>query len=274
LKSHYTLRSTLSFRFAELRRSAPQALRFTLLLLLLSSCVTTRKLTYLQYTGEQSKLVKTDIPMEYTVLPYDNLFIRVITPDPQWSAMFNTMPVATSAVSVTEQSADLLSYPVDGQGFIELPYAGKIKVAGKTLSTITSEVEKALKGYVADAAVTVKMVNNYVNVIGEVQRPGRYPVYKERLNIFQALAMAGDLNEFSNRQKIQLIRQTNEGTMVKEFTLTDRSILTSEFFYVMPNDVIYAPPMKGKFFHMNEFPYSVLLSTITTFLLMWNVLKL
>jgi polysaccharide export outer membrane protein len=207
-------------------------------------------------------------------MPYDNLFIRVVTPDPQWSAMFNTMPVATYSISVTEQSADLVSYPVDGDGYIQLPYAGKIKVAGKTLAMVTDEVEKVLKGYVADAAVSVKMVNNYVSLIGEVQRPGRYPIYKERMNIFQALAMAGDLTEFSNRQKIQLIRQTPKGNIVKEFTLTDRSIMASEFFYVMPNDVIYAKPMKGKFFQMNAFPYSVVLSAVTTFILLWNVLKL
>lgn len=206
-------------------------------------------------------------------MPYDNLFIRVVTPDPQWAAMFNTMPVATYSISVTEQSADIVSYPVDGEGFIQIPYAGKIKVAGKTLALITDDLEKVLKAYVADAAVTVKMINNYVSLVGEFQRPGKYPIYKERMNILQALAMGGDLTEFSNRQKIQLIRQTSGGNIVKEFTLLDRSIMASEFYYVMPNDVIYAPPMKGKFFQMNAFPYSVILSTITTFVLMWNVLK-
>jgi polysaccharide export outer membrane protein len=138
---------------------------------------------------------------------------------------------------------------------------------------ITDEVDKALKNYVADASVTVKMVNNYVSLIGEFQHPGRYLLYKERMNIFQALAMGNDLTAFGDRQKIQVIRQTNEGNIIKEFTLTDRSIMASEFFYVMPNDVIYAMPMKGKFFKMNEFPYTVILSTITTFVLLWNVLK-
>jgi polysaccharide export outer membrane protein len=146
-------------------------------------------------------------------------------------------------------------------------------VAGKTLALITDDVEKVLKSYVADAAVTVKMVNNYVSIIGEVQRPGKYPIYKDRMNIFQALAMAGDLNEFSNRRKIQLIRQTPDGNFVKEFNLTDRSIMVSEFFYVMPNDVIYAMPMKGKFFQLNAFPYSIILSAITTFVLLLNVLQ-
>ena len=85
--------------------------------------------------------------------------------------------------------------------------------------------------------------------------------------------MGGDLSEFSNRQMVQVIRQTNNGTVVKEFSLTDRSILSSEFFYVMPNDVIYAKPMKGKFFKMNAFPYTIILSTITTFVLILNVVK-
>jgi polysaccharide biosynthesis/export protein len=244
-----------------------------LLSVFLTSCVTNKKLTYLQYEGTGNGIVKPPAPLEYTIMPYDNLFIRVVTPDPQWSAMFNTLPVASYSITVTEQSADIISYPVDGEGYIQLPYAGKIKVGGKTLATITDEVGKVLKGYVADAAVTVKMVNNYVSLIGEVQRPGRYPIYKDRMNLFQALAMAGDLNEFSNRQKIQLIRQTAEGTMVREFSLTDRSIMDSEFYYVMPNDVIYAKPMKGRFFHMDAFPFSVLLSTLTTFILLWSVVK-
>ena len=117
------------------------------------------------------------------------------------------------------------------------------------------------------------MVNNYVSVIGEVQRPGRYPIYKDRLNIFQALAMAGDISEYGNKKKILLIRETSNGSMIKEFSLRDRSIMTSELYYVVPNDVIYAQPMKGKFFQMNAFPYSVILSVATTFLLFWNIFK-
>ncbi len=239
----------------------------------LISCVTNKKLTYLQYRGTGDDVIKSVTPSAYKILPYDNLFIRVVTPDPQWSAMFNTMPVTTYSISVTEQSADMVSYPVDGDGFIQLPYAGRIMVAGKTLDSVSVQVEKALTGYIADAAVTVKMVNNYVSLLGEVQRPGRYPIYKDRMNIFQALAMAGDLSEYSNRKKVQIIRQTTDGNIIKVFTLTDRSIMSSEFFYVMPNDVIYARPMKGKFFQLSAFPYSVILSSITTFVLIWNVLK-
>ena len=242
-------------------------------LLSLTSCVTNKKLTYLQYEGTRNDVIKSVTPSAYKILPYDNLFIRVVTPDPQWSAMFNTMPLATNSISVSEQSADMVSYVVDDDGFIQLPYAGRIMVAGKTLAEVTDRLDQELKSYVADAAITVKMVNNYVSLIGEVQRPGRYPIYKERMNIFQALAMAGDLSVYSDRQKIQLMRQTADGNIIKEFSVKDRSIMASEFFYVMPDDVIYAKPMKGRFFRLDSFPYTIILSSVTTFVLLWNVIK-
>jgi polysaccharide biosynthesis/export protein len=237
------------------------------------SCVTSRKLTYLQNEGARADSTTSTTPHNYKVIPFDNLYIKVVTPDPKWSAMFNALPVATNGINVSEQSADLISYMVDENGMIQIPYAGKIQVAGKTLTEITADVDKALKDYIADASISVKMINNYVSLLGEVKKPGRYPIYKDRMNIFQALALGGDLTDFSNRQKIQIIRQTAKGTVVKEFALNNRSILSSDFFYVMPNDVIYARPIKGKFFQMNTFPYSVILSTITTFVLILNVVK-
>ena len=244
-----------------------------LIFVTLVSCVTNKKRTYLQYEGTRSDTVISVTPKDYKVLPFDNLFIKVVTPDPKLSEMFNTIPTTTNGISVTEQSADLISYPIDSEGNIRIPYAGKLAVAGKTLSDITLEVEASLNNYIADAAVSVKMVNNYVSLLGEVQRPGKYVIYKDRLNIFQALAMGGDLGLYSNRQMIQIIRPTARGNVVKDFSLTDRSIMTSEYFYVLPNDVIYAKPAKGRFFQMGTFPYALIISTITTGILLYNVVK-
>jgi polysaccharide biosynthesis/export protein len=238
-----------------------------------SSCVTNKKLTYLQYTEPPGDTTLSVQPSDYKVQPFDNLFIKVVTPDPQWSDMFNTFKASTSGSSFTEQSADLISYAVDSEGNIELPYAGIFFVSGKTFKMVKTELEVVLKSYVTDASVTVKLINNYVNIIGEVNKPGRYPIYKDRLNIFQALAMAGDLGDFSNRQKVQIIRQIPGGNITKEFSLTDRNILSSEYFCVMPNDVIYAKPMEGRFFKMNEFPYGIVLSAITTFILFLNIVQ-
>lgn len=238
-----------------------------------TSCVTSKKLTYLQYAGIPMDTVISVTSADYKIQPYDNLFIRVATPDPQWSEMFNTFQTSSASSNISDQGADLISYSVDNEGNIELPYAGKFMASGKSIGMVRAGLETVLKSYVTDAVVTVKLINNYVSVIGEVRNPGRYQIYKNRMNIFQALALAGDLGEYSNRQKVQIIRQVSGASVIKEFSLRDRSILSSEYFYVMPNDVIYAKPIKGRFFQLNSFPYGVILSTITTFILFLNIIR-
>jgi polysaccharide export outer membrane protein len=245
-----------------------------LIVAIFTSCVTNKDLTYLQYEGDRPPdTVASVTPASYKVQPSDNLFIRVVTPDPRLSEMFNTLPATAYGITLTEQTADLVSYSVDSSGTITIPYAGRLHVAGKTLEQITAMVEAELQSYLSDAAISVKLVNNYVSLIGEVELPGKYLIYKDHLNVFQALALGNDLSDFSNRQKLQIIRQTTEGTVVKEFSLTDRSILSSEFFYVMPNDVIYAMPIKGRFFRMNEFPFTYILSTLTVLVVFYGIIR-
>lgn len=234
---------------------------------LLNSCVTSRKTTYLQDYRKSQYPVEYIAPETYRIQPNDNLFIRVTTPDPQWSAMFNTVSPGSTTIGHSEQSVDLLSYAVNLDGTVEIPYLGAIQVAGKTVQETRQVLEEVLVDYVGDATITVKLVNNYVSILGEVDQPGRYVIYKEHLNVFQALAMAGDMAPYGNRYNVKILRKTTDGTVVKEFNLTDKNIIDSEFYYVMPNDVIYVEPMKGKFFGMYQFPFTVILSTITTFFL-------
>jgi polysaccharide export outer membrane protein len=239
-------------------------------ILILSSCVTRKKLTYLQYSGmtENSDMQVRDLrisvtPSIYKIMAHDNLFIRVITPDPQWSVLFNATPIGQGG-ALTEESATLVGYPVNDNGDIEIPFVGKVAVSGKTLSEIKVRLDSVFKNYVNDAAITVRMVNNYISIIGEVRSPGRYPINRDRLNVFEALSGAGDIDLYGNRQKVQLIRPSPYGPMVKEFSLADRSILTSEFYYVLPNDIIYVQPMKGKGFQNNASIFTLFLTTITT----------
>ncbi len=233
-----------------------------------SSCVSRKKLTYLQYSGKSGdkeyitgEAKGSVTPATYKIMPYDNLFIRIITPDPQWSALFNQQ---AGEGGVTMEGAVLSSYPVDMDGNIEIPYVGQLMMAGKTLSEIKADLDVALQSYVTDAAISVRMVNNSVSILGEVTAPGRYPITKDRMNIFEAIAMAGDMTVYSNRQKVQLIRPSSYGPVIKEFTLSDRSILSSEYYYVMPNDIIYAMPLKGRAFAANSSIYTLFLTTITT----------
>ncbi len=239
-------------------------------ILILDSCVTNKQLTYLRDSGKfdtatmpGSDLMLSVTPAIYKIMPFDNLYIRVITPDPQWSALFNIMPVGAGG-SVTEESAALFGYPVDAEGKIEIPFVGKVEVGNKTLSEIKTELEANFKNYLTDASITVRLVNNYVSILGEVNAPGRYRLTKDRVNIFEALSLAGDMSDFSNRQKLELIRPSPYGPIVRELSLSDRSILSSEFYYVMPNDIIYAVPMKGRSFRVNSTVWTIFLTTITS----------
>jgi polysaccharide export outer membrane protein len=204
-------------------------------------------------------------PLAYKLMPYDILYINVATPDPQWSALFNIGSEGSSG-SLTVESAALSGYSVDEYGYIELPYIGRLEVADKTLSEIKVNLDSTLKSYVADASITVKLVNNYVSIIGEVNSPGRYPLTKYQLNVFEALSMAGDISSYGDRQKVQLIRQTHYGPIVKEFSLNDRSILASDLFYIMPNDIIYVLPLRARTFQINSSTYSLILSSIAVIL--------
>jgi polysaccharide biosynthesis/export protein len=250
-----------------------------LVLELLTSCVTQKKLTYLQYSNELDNSSLQDdnprfgvTPAAYKLMSNDILFIRVITPDPQWSALFNTMPTGSTG-TVTEESTQLLGYPVDRDGYIEIPFVGKVKAAGLTISELKARLDTIFKKYVSDGEITVRMVNNYISIIGEVKAPGRYPINKESINVFEALSEAGDIDLYGNRQKVKLIRSSPYGPIVKEFSLSDRSILASDFYYVMPNDIIYVQPMKGKGFQSNAAIYTLFLSTITTALVIIGYFK-
>jgi polysaccharide biosynthesis/export protein len=238
------------------------------IVLLMSSCISRKKLTYLQYLDKSVNNtisegdVRTSItPAAYKIMTYDNLFIRVVTPDPQWSALFN---IETGQTGLTQESAGLSGYSVDIDGYVEIPYVGKVEVAGKTLSEVKVQLDSIFKNYVADAAITIKLVNNAVSIIGEVKSPGRYVLFRDRINIFEAISLASDLSDFGDRQKVQLIRPSPYGPIIKEFSLLDRSILSSEYYYIMPNDIIYVMPMQGKANQTNIGFYTLFLTTITT----------
>lgn len=240
--------------------------------ILLNGCVTTKKTAYLQEYEDSPYSSVYEPPEDYLIQMNDNVYLNVSTPDPRQSAMFNAMSEG-NLMTFDESTAQIYSYPVQIDGTVELPYIGSVEVAGKTLKEAKEIIESELGDYVNDATVTVKLVNNSVTVLGEVTEPGMYPLYKERLNIYQALALAGDVDVYGDRYTVSIIRKTTEGSIVKEFDLTDRNILDTEFYYIHPNDVIYVKPMKGKFFAMASFPYAIVLTAITTFILIDNYIQ-
>lgn len=229
----------------------------------LSSCVPQKKILYFQDL-EKEKEEKTEFmnPMDetYLVQPGDNLFVRVRSIDED-AYSFDEARLTTNYY--TEAGIYLNSYSVTDSGYIEFPLIGKILVANKSLFDVQKDLQLRVDEYIKNTTVIVKLVNFRITMIGEFRHPGKYLVYQDNITIFQAISMAGDLTDFARRDNVVLIRQTEEGSEMHRINLNDIKILESDYFYLMPNDIIYAGPIKGKQFVFSTFPYGLIISLIT-----------
>ncbi len=129
-------------------------------------------------------------------------------------------------------------------------------------------LQAKVEDYVKNTVVIVKLANFRISMMGEFKNPGKYLVYQDKINIFEAIAMAGDMTDFAKRNKVLLVRQSEKGVKTYRINLNDYSLLESDLYYLMPNDMVYVEPLKGKQFAFSEFPYVLILSTITTTLLL------
>lgn len=166
----------------------------------------------------------------------------------------------------------ITGYTVDEKGNIQFPLLGDIMVRGKTIAEITSLLTEKIDKYVNNASVKVKLVSFKVTVLGEVKTPGVHFIYNDRANILEVLGFAGDLTDLGNRHRVKLIRTLeNKQIQVINLDLTDRALIESKHFYLVPNDVIYVEPMKAKNFRLNLPTINLIVSSITTLLVIINL---
>lgn len=250
---------------------------FSILILLLgimSSCVTQRKVEYLQdRVKDQKSFNEAQVP-EYTIKSDDELYIQVNSLDESSANIFfNAGQMSLYNGSIQPYGASLISYKVDKDGYLTLPVIGRMLVKDKTLTELTLLIKDSLANVLNQPAVSVKLVNRYVSVLGEVNEPGHFPIAQEKLSVFDAIGMAGDISEYGNRKEVVLIRNSNGENVRVNLNLTKSEILGSEYYSIKPNDIIYVKPLKEKFWGMRQFPFTVFFSTITTGLLIYNVLQ-
>jgi polysaccharide export outer membrane protein len=163
---------------------------------------------------------------------------------------------------------------VNDSGYIDFPLAGKIFVKDLKVEEAKARIQTVVNEYLKNVLVTVKMVNFQLNILGEVRKPGNYTINQDKINIFEAISLAGDLNEFANRHKVALVRQTKEGSKVVYLNLNSIEILSSPYYYLEPNDILYFAPLGVKRFGTETFPWALVFSAITTTLLLISYLKL
>lgn len=269
-------------KYYHMKHSLSRALTLASILItciaLFSSCVPQKKIKYLQKKQESDTVAfhanKHDV--DYKVQPKDNIYIRVFALDEKAYSFFNKQSMTNSFNDyASDASIYLNSYSVTNEGNIDFPIVGKVYVKDLTIEQIKTILQQLISEYLKEITVVVKMVNFRVSVVGEVVRPGEFTIYKDDLNLFEAVALAGDMAEFANRGKVALIRQTKGGSQVHYLDLTSDKILTSEYYYLQPNDIIYVSPLGYKRWGLGStFPWTIVLGSITTALLMINYLKL
>lgn len=210
-----------------------------------TSCTTTKNIPYLK-NAEQVDFTATKGLYDSRIMPKDALTIYINTTDPLASRPFNL----TDQSGTTSGTRGTLPYLVDNNGNIEFPVLGTVHVAGLTKKECEQMLASRMKAYLAETEipiVTVQMSSYHVTVLGEVGGPGVVQVNMEKMNIFEALASAGDLTMFGRRDNIMLIREDDHGERtVHRLNINDANIVNSPYFYVQQNDILYVEPLKVK----------------------------
>lgn len=240
------------------------------------SCVTQRSVEYLQdKNGNTANSFEEAYIPEYKLKANDELFIQINSLDEGAANFFtNAIGQPTSTIgSITPYGASLLSYSVSIDGFITLPVIGKIKILDKTIPEISQILNDSLRNILNQPNISVKLVNRYVSILGEVNSPGHYPYSQEKLSIYDAIGLAGDISEYGNRDNVILVRNENGINSKMDIDLTNSSILSSPYYIIRPNDIVYVKPLRNKFWGMRQFPFAILFSTLTTGLLIYNVFR-
>jgi|WetSurMetagenome_2_1015567.scaffolds.fasta_scaffold07350_4 polysaccharide biosynthesis/export protein len=242
-------------------------------LMFFSSCVTQKNVEYIQDKDTTEKVFK-EAPIEdYRLKTNDELYIQISSIDDVTTNLFTGIGGTPSTFSstMTPYGASLISYVVDKEGYLHMPVIGKLYVKDKTMAEVSELLKESLTNILNQPLVTVKLVNRYVSVLGEVKLPGHYTFSQDKLTIFDAISLAGDINDFGNRKEVVLTRNENGQNIKINLNLTTSDILASNYYYLRPNDIVYVKPLRRKFWDLRQFPYSIILSTITTAILVYSV---
>jgi polysaccharide export outer membrane protein len=224
-----------------------------------------KKLIYIQNQNENElKATPYQNPkVEYVIQTNDVLSILIKSPQPEFNEIFNLNSIANNNTSNSIGGLYLSGYTVSDSGYVALPTVGKVFLRGNTISQARVIVEREVAKFVNNATVQIKLLSFKISVLGEVKNAGYFYVYNNQATIFEGLGLAGDITEFGNRSKVKLIRQTASGSEVAILDITKPNILSSKYYYLLPNDVLYVQPLKAKTARNNLQPLGVLFGGIT-----------
>ena len=249
-----------------------------LLAMFFASCVPYKKMLYLkdaQMVAEnQSATYVNERNVDYKLQPGDNLYIRFInTIDERSAAALAGDNTSRTYSTSSDASIYLHSYTLDENGCIELPLTGKIELKNLTVDGAKEKMQTEINKFVNQTTLIVKLSNFNLTVLGEVAKPGMYKVYQSQINLFEAVSMAGNMTNFAKKNEVKIIRQTDTGSEIHIVDMGQADILSSPYYYLKPNDIIYVEPLKIKQWGFTTFPYSTVLSIVTLAITLFNLLR-
>lgn len=218
---------------------------------LLSSCVSRKQLAYFRpITAESAEEINKhmDPQPEPRVKISDALIITVSALDPEAVIPYNLPSVAYSTPTSNNipTTPSFQYYTVDGNGEINFPVLGKLRVVDMTQSEVIEMIEEKLSSQVVNPIVTMRFLNARVTVLGEVKRPGTYVLNNGRITILEALGLAGDLTQYGRRDNILIARENNGKLEFARVDLSGGDIFTSPYFYLQQNDVVIVDPNQAR----------------------------
>lgn len=229
-------------------------LLLSLVTAILTSCSSPKNVAYIQ-NSDSIDFSRSASLYDARIMPKDILTITINTVNPEASAPFNLtianeLSTSGGRARLASGGQTLQTYLVDNQGCIEFPIVGSLEVGGLTKSGCEKLIHDKIQRYMnaeENPIVTVRMSNYKISVLGEVNKPGMFTVGNEKINIFEALAQAGDLTIYGVRDRVKLIRENAKGKKdVYTLNLNDAEIINSPYYYLQQNDVIYVEPNKVK----------------------------
>ncbi|MBB6610347.1 polysaccharide export protein [Pontibacter sp. Tf4] len=237
-------------------------------MLLFASCVPQKKLLLLQDKPDPKDQANADALLKsfdlqrpvYTLKPGDVLSLKVQTTTP---AEYNFLGESTTATTTTDPV--LQGYTLDAEGNILIPAVGKVNLSGLTMPEARAKVTEALKPFLSDPTVNLRLLTFRYTVLGEVGGQGQFTTYQDDINVMEAIATAGGFSPYANRGQIKLVRYEAGKAKLYTFSLLDDNTIAQANFYLQPNDMIVVDPLPARNIRENLIAnVSLTLSVITT----------
>lgn len=216
--------------------------------LILVSCGPTRKLAYFSDLQGQDVYKENITNNTQPKIQHDDLLsVTIASLSPEANMLFNS-GVAPSVSGTKEQGStgNNVGYLVDREGFVDFPVLGKVKLSGLTKEEARSKLVAALDDYLKEPRVNIRFLNYKITVIGEVNQPSTFTIPTEKINILEALGMAGDMTAYGKRENVLIIREVEGIRTITRINLNEKDVLNSPFFYLQQNDVVYVEPDKAR----------------------------